>query len=339
LAALGALLAWRRGPRPPRGFAVAVVLYIAWVLVAWGLADTPAAVPRAHLLGVVELGALALMASSLGQDAAFRRRFSLVAAVSIVLVFSACLIGLALAAGGIETVLVGTFGDLVAGGYRRVQGGLWHPNLLASVCLLLLAGVTDTPSALSATARRILVAVLALIVALTFSRTLLSFALALLGLRLWGTRHRRWIAAAMLVVAALLIALTLVNVRLDPARPWEARLVDAPSARLEAARTSLRTFVAHPWLGIGPGRSPGERAGFAFDAHLTPLNVAATLGAPGLVIFLTLPLVAWKSGARAAAPWCALLAVGTDALACDVEEFRHVFVLLGLAAAPRSSGS
>jgi hypothetical protein len=249
------------------------------------------------------------------------------------------LVGLLRAASGIETRLVGTFGDLVAGSYRRVQGGLWHPNLLASVCLLLLAGVAEEASALSSTTRRVLVALLATTVALTFSRTLLSFALALLALRLWETRQRRWIAGAALAVAALMVALTVVNVRLDVSRPWEVQVIGTPSARLEAARTSWRTFVAHAWLGIGPGRSPGQHDGQPFDAHLTPLNVAATLGAPGLVIFLTLPLVAWKCGARAAAPWCALLAVGTDALACDVEEFRHVFVLLGLAAARRSSGS
>ena len=278
------------------------------------------------------------MASMLGQDSGFRRRWGVVAAVNVLLVFCACLLGLLLAAGGIETRLVGTFGDLVAGAYRRVQGGLWHPNLLASVCLLLLAGVTDEPSPFSSAQRRGLVALLGVTVALTFSRTLLSFALALLALWLWDSR-RRWIGAAALLVAALMIALTVVNVRLDVSRPGEARVVETPSARLEGARTSLHTFLDHPWLGIGPGRSPGERGGHPFDAHLTPLNVAATLGAPGRVIFLTLPLVAWKCGARAAAPWCALLAVGTDALACDVEEFRHVFVLLGLAAARRSSGS
>jgi hypothetical protein len=337
-AAVFAVVAWRQVPRPPAAFGVAVCSYVVWAWVAWIVADRPAEVPRAHLLGLVELGALAMMAASLGGGAEFRRLWTVVAGSNVVLVCAACLLGLALAAFGVETPFVGSFGDLVPGGYRRVQGGLWHPNMLASVCLLLLAGVNEMPSSFAPTVRRVLVALLGLTVLLTFSRTLLSFALALLALRLWGTSHRRLIAAAALPVVAFMIALTLLNVRLDPSRPWEARLVESPSPRLEGARTSLNTFVAFPWAGIGPGRSPGQWHGRPFDAHLTPLNVAATLGGPGLVFFLALPLVAWKCGARAAAPWCALFAVGTDALATDVEEFRHVFVLLGLAAARRSSG-
>jgi hypothetical protein len=338
LAALAGLFAWRHGMRPAAPFALAVGAYVTWAALCWRLAPEPAAVPTAHLLGITELGALALLAASLGGRPDFRRAWAAVAAISTVLVFAACLAGLLLAVRGIETPLVGTFGDLVPGGYRRVQAGLWHPNLLASLCLLLLAGVTQEDAPFSARARRWLVALLGVVVLLTFSRTILSFAVATLARRVWGTHHPALARASALVVALVFVSLTLVNLRLDPSRPWEARLVEAPSPRRDAARTSLHTFVAHPGFGIGPGRSPGEHDGHPMDAHLTPLNVAATLGAPGLALFLALPLLAWRSGAREAAPWCALLAVGLDALACDVEEFRHVFVLVGLAAARRSSG-
>ncbi len=76
-------------------------------------------------------------------------------------------------------------------------------------------------------------------------------------------------------------ALSAYNLVLNPLRPWEARLSPAPSARALAAATSLETLGRHPLFGTGPGSSPGFRGFQPFDAHLTPLNVAATLGLPG----------------------------------------------------------
>jgi hypothetical protein len=55
-------------------------------------------------------------------------------------------------------------------------------------------------------------------------------------------------------------------------------------------------------------------------AHLTPLNIAATMGAPALVAF-------------------ALLAgLALDGLAQDIDHFRHVWVMIGLADADRALG-
>ena len=79
-----------------------------------------------------------------------------------------------------------------------------------------------------------------------------------------------------------MVGLTLVNVTFQPLRPWDLKLREGPSVRLQSATTSLETLAAHPLFGSGLGSSPGRRGSLAFDAHLTPLNVAATLGLPAL---------------------------------------------------------
>jgi hypothetical protein len=317
-------------------FAAAVLAYAAWAILAWWWSASPTAdVPRAHVLGLLELATLAVLAAAFGAHADVRRGFSRVAGLSAVLLAAAAVGGALLAALGTDTPLVGAFGDLEPGSYRRAQAATWHPNLLASLCVFFWVGVAQEGSPWSPRARRLLTALLVLTVILTLSRTLLSFGVALLARHVRGTRGRRlaWLAGT--GVALSFVALTLTNLRIDPTRPWEARIEEAPSPRRQAIVTSWRAFVTHPVVGVGPGRAPGEYEGFPIDAHLTPLNLAATLGLPGLVAFAALPLVAWRTGTRERAAWSALVALGLDALTEDVEEFRHLFLLLGFAAARR----
>ena len=76
-----------------------------------------------------------------------------------------------------------------------------------------------------------------------------------------------------------------------------------------------------------------------FDAHMTPLNIAATLGLPALAAFVAIPCLLWRARRRPTnlVLWGALAGIGLDGLAQDVEDFRHVWVLFGLAAADRES--
>ena len=134
-----------------------------------------------------------------------------------------------------------------------------------------------------------------------------------------------------------MIGLTLVNLTFQPLRPWELLVRPGPSVRLEAATSSLATLAAHPLFGSGVGSSPGHRGALAFDAHLTPLNVAATLGLPALAGLALLVLGLWRARARPTdlALWGMLAGLGLDALGQDVEDFRHVWVALGLVDADR----
>jgi hypothetical protein len=74
-----------------------------------------------------------------------------------------------------------------------------------------------------------------------------------------------------------------------------------------------------------------------FDAHLTPLNVAATLGLPALLGLAIVVVALWRARSRPTdlATWGMLAGIGLDGLGQDAEDFRHVWVALGLADASR----
>jgi hypothetical protein len=139
------------------------------------------------------------------------------------------------------------------------------------------------------------------------------------------------------VLVLVMVALTAFNLVMNPMRPWEARILDAPSPRLLAATTSLETVSRRPLLGSGPGNPPGFNGRQPFDAHLTPLNVAATLGLPALAALVLLVAALWKDRARPTdrVTWGLLAALALDGLGQDVEDFRHVWLALGLADAGR----
>ena len=130
------------------------------------------------------------------------------------------------------------------------------------------------------------------------------------------------------------------NVAVDPTRPWEARVIETPSPRRQAFVSSLDTLRKHPLFGIGPGSSPGTSDGVPFDAHCTVLNVAASLGLPALVGLLLVPWGRWRDRPRPTdrATWGMLAGFALESLGHDVEDFRHVWVALGLAAVASAPG-
>jgi hypothetical protein len=96
----------------------------------------------------------------------------------------------------------------------------------------------------------------------------------------------------------------------------------SPSDRSSSAAmtSSWQSFERHPLVGEGPGALTGQNRGVPYRAHLTPLNIAATMGAPALAAF-------------------ALLAgLALDGLAQDIDHFRHLWVMIGLADADRAAG-
>jgi hypothetical protein len=254
-------------------------------------------------------------------------------AVTSLLTGVAAVVGVLLSAYGKITPLVGTCGDLLPGPLSRAQAGFPHPNLLASFCVFASGALAREDTGLSRAWRRVVQAALAVTVVLTTSRAILAFALAA-AIRGATTPARRRFAgalAALLVVAML--GLTVAHPAFSPLRPGDLRLLPGPSPRLEAAATSFETLAAHPLFGTGPGTSPGRRGSLPFDAHLTPLNVAATLGLPALAGLALAVWALWRARARPTdlATWGMLAGLGLDGLGQDVEDFRHVWVALGLA--------
>lgn len=326
---------WKAGMRPrPRPQRLALAFYFVFASLSFLLA-TPGSSPSASkLLGIAELCMLALVASDLAsRPRVFPAIARVVATTSLITAFAAAL-GLLLFYAGLETRLVGAYGDLLPSRlYARVEAGVYHPNLLASFCIFASAIVARKEGQLPPWLRRAALVALALTVGLTFSRGILGFILAAM-IRNARTRRRRRLAVAFAAASTAIIAgLTFWGLALDPSHPADARITgQSSSSRYQSVTSSLRAIAGSPVIGSGPGSHPGFYRGNPFDAHATPVNIAATLGLPALMAFTSLIAFIWSGRSRPTdlALWGGLAGLALDALAQDVEDFRHVWVMIGL---------
>jgi hypothetical protein len=286
---------------------------------------------------MAELAVLATITADFAADG-FRRRVIarvIVASAAATVVLGA--LGLILFYAGAHTGLIGSYGDLLPSShYARVQAGLEGPDLLASFCIFA-SGVTASDDAQLGTRLRIVMQVaLVLLCAVTFSRGLIGFILAVIlrrSARLSGRRRTLVPVVAALASIVIIAALSVGSVTLNPASPASFSYVaSASSPRHQAFATSLKTFEHHPVVGIGPGALPGVNDGIPFRAHFTPLNVAATLGLPALGVLVVTVVLVWRGRRRPTdvALWSAAAGIMLDGLAQDIDHFRHVWVLLGL---------
>ena len=287
----------------------------------------------------VGAGALATIAFLTSRFAAERSAFQLivlVVAVTSMLVVGAALLGLALFYADVETSLVGGYGALVGSSdYARVQAALIHPALLGSYCIFASAVIAQGTDVLPRRLRQAAQVALAVTVVLTFSRAILGFALAAL-IRFADTPRRRALAAAAgLACIAAMAVLSFAVISLDPSHPFDLRVSTAQEpVRSQELTAAIDTAGEHPLLGTGPGSLPGEAEGFGRrQAHNTPVGVAATLGIPALLVLIAFLALLWRDRSRPTnrATWGGLAGLGLDGLGQDIEHFRHVWVLIGIA--------
>jgi len=291
----------------------------------------------------VGAGALAAIAYLTSRFAADRRAFQvivIVVTVTSLLLVAAALLGLALFYADVETSLVAGYGALVASGdYVRVQAALEHPAALGSYCIFASAVIAQGKDLLPRRLRQVAQVALALTVLLTFSRAILGFALATL-IRFADTARRRAVAAAVaLACIAAMAVLSFAVISFDPSHPFDLRVSSAEEpVRSQELTAAIDTAGKHPLLGTGPGSLPGEAEGYGRrQAHNTPVGVAATLGVPALLALMALLALTWRDRSRPTnrATWGGLAGLGIDGLGQDVEHFRHVWVLIGVAWAQR----
>ncbi|MFN0121634.1 MAG: O-antigen ligase family protein [Blastocatellia bacterium] len=317
-----------------RGADAALAVYLALAALSWALVTKDKTAGALKLLGMAELCALALITADLCARPGVMVMLVRVTVATTLLTCLAAWLGLALFYAGWDTRLTGTYGDLMASAwYARVQAGTYHPNLLANFCIYALAVTGQRENALPAWWRRVSLAALCVTVLLTFSRGILGFGLALLLQNARTANIKKLAGAYAAVCFVLLICMTMWNLSLNPARPLAASIGDSSdSVRWQTMTSAWQTFVAHPWLGTGPATVAGHGKQQPMDAHMTPLNIAATLGAPALAAFAAVFVLLWRGRRRPLnmALWGGLAGVALDAVASDVEDFRHVWALIGM---------
>jgi len=286
------------------------------------------------LIGVGELCVLAAITADLASRPGSPTWIAKSIALTSLLTSAAATAGLLLFYFGKTSALIGIYGELEPSSwYARVQAGTYNPNLLASFCIFAAAIVSSKRAALPRWVRRSALLGLWVTVLLTFSRGILGFVLAAL-IRNATTRRRRAIAVmGALAITGVTIAMTIWKPLINPVRPFEVRFEQITSSRKEGALTAGATVTRNPLFGSGLGTSPGEYRGAPFDSHCTPINIAATIGLPALISFSFLIALLWRRRLRPIdlAIWGGLAGLAVDGLAQDIEDFRHLWVIIGFA--------
>jgi hypothetical protein len=327
---------WQAGDWPRlRPIHGAIVLYFVAAALSLLMATPDRRAGAWKLLGVAELCCLAVVTSDLLKRPGVPQAVARTVAATSLATAAAAVAGLLLFYARIPTLLVGTYGDLnPSRWYARMEAGTIHPHMLASFCIFASSITGREDVGLPVWLRRVTQAALWLTVGLTFSRAILGFTLAA-ALRSARTRRGRILAAACAVLfAGILISLSWLHFTIDPSRPLSWRFeASSPSRHSQKIVSSLHTLAAHPLWGSGIDTHPARYYGSPADTDLTPLNIAATLGLPALAAFTTMIVILWRSHSRPLdrATWGGLAGIALDALACDVEDFRHIWVLIGLA--------
>jgi hypothetical protein len=344
-----AALAWlaeraQAGSWPrPRLFHLTLALWIAAGVLSVAFAEAKGTGARNVLL-MVELVALVVLTSEFARDR--RNLQAIVVVIAGVALMTALLaaVGLGLFYAGETTSLLGAYGEQFEPSdlYARITGGFATPPLLASFCIFASAIVARDDSPLPPRLTALTQVALSALVLLTFSRGAIAFFVAM-GIRAayrhWDAPIARRVAVALVIAAVLLLgALSVGRLHVEPAHPFRSTYeVPDPGNRRQAFDTGLDTLADHPLTGKGPGTYVSINRGYPFRAHFTPLNVAATMGLPALAALIFLVVVLWRERRRPTpiATWSGLIGLAIDGMAQDIEHFRHVWVLLGLADAER----
>jgi O-antigen ligase len=190
--------------------------------------------------------------------------------------------------------------------YFRVNSLFFDPNIygrfLAVVMIAITAFVLWTERVRESVFAAIVLAILWAGLVLTFSQSsfvALLVGLAVLGGLRWNTRAAAGTAVALLAAGAVFVALAPGSVHLDIGDSTSAD--SATSGRYDLIKGGLELFGDKPLAGYGSGafarvyrreqKASSQRAASA--SHTIPVTVAAEQGAPGLLVYLALLVLAF----------------------------------------------
>jgi len=189
--------------------------------------------------------------------------------------------------------------------------------------------------------RRLIFVLAAVALLFSFSRTVAALALVLAGAELWCRGAPRWlrlawIAAALATGAGLWISIRY-QVVLNPLAPWALEVIDTDGTRFAIWRDATATLSENPIFGIGPGTLVAD----GWSAHNTWINLWAGIGFVPLAAFAYLMVAALVAAIRL--PLVGVAGAQTlmliDSLPTDIEDMRHVWLLIGIALSAGSAGS
>jgi putative inorganic carbon (hco3(-)) transporter len=236
--------------------------------------------------------------------------FVVVQAVGGSLRRAVALVDVAVAAGAVAGVL-GLVNFFAGEGVQRASGPILDPNDFAFLLAVTVPLAIHRIRSATQRWRRLLgivelVAMLAAMLA-TLSRGGLLGLLVPAAWALWTRRLPvRWAVVVVVVTAVIaLVAFRFTPAKLDTALEQKQRVAGANvESRLTAWRVALAEFRSAPLLGVGPGNYEtrfvefglpvGAGGGGVITTHNAVLNVLAELGGPGLALFLTYLLLAWR---------------------------------------------
>lgn len=293
------------------------------------------------LLGHFELAALGWMAVCASpRYARWLRRGLVVAAAFAAL---AAMAGLAVfytgiagydAAGRPENPLLYIHGSLVPGDYPRPRGTLVTGAMLTSVVATGLALLWfERDLVPGGWLRRLIYAGCLTALFFAFSRTIATFAIVVVVAGLWRRESPRWARGAGMIAAAAYAAALWVSLRyqvvLNPMQPWAVEVLAADGDRFGRWRIAVAAIAENPVLGAGPGVSVAD----GWSAHNTWLNLWAVLGLAPLAAFAVLMMASVRAaiGQRLPGVACALIFLLIESLYNDIEDMRHVWILIGIA--------
>ncbi|MEM1276338.1 MAG: hypothetical protein AAGH74_07420 [Pseudomonadota bacterium] len=293
------------------------------------------------LLGHLELGVLCWIAlcASARHAFLFRRALVIAGAIAAATAMLGMLIfllgwGVYDADGVPNHPLLYLHGALVAGDYPRLRGTLVTGAMLTAVVGTGFALLALEKELVPQRWLRQLIYVISIIAMFfAFSRAIASFAVVLTGFLLWQNRAARpvWIGWALmaLVYTALLLISLRYEVLLEPTRLWETVITSEDGDRFGRWRFAVAAIAEHPFIGAGPGVLIAD----GWSAHNTWLNIWSILGLAPLIAFVALMSGAvWKAVRLPSLGLSCVLAFALiSSLYNDVEDMRHLWIVMGLA--------
>ncbi len=327
---------WARFEIPSAIAAVPIAAFAAGAAVSTLFGGSPV-----KLLGHFELAALGWMAVCASPHGSrwLRRALVIAAALAALTAMAALAVffsGIAGydAAGRPESPLLYIHGSLVSGNYPRPRGTLVTGAMLTSVVATGLALLWFERELVPGVWRRRLIhAVCVAALFFAFSRTIATLAIVLIAAELWRRDSPPWARGAWVIAAAAYAVALWVSLRyhvvLNPMEPWAVDVLAADGDRFGRWRIAVAAIAENPIVGAGPGILVAE----GWSAHNTWLNLWAVLGIAPLAAFAFLMLASVRAaiGLRPLGVACALIFALIESAYNDIEDMRHVWLLIGIA--------